>query len=94
VTFVMNPGAAAEIERIGERAVREALHDIAADMRTMAPVETGQLVNSIRVDETSGQVIAEADHAVYVEMGTEHMRAQPFMRPALFKRRQIRGGSA
>lgn len=87
----MNPGAMAEIERLAERARNQVLDEIANDARRYAPVDTGDLVASIHSDHSSGEVIAEAGHAVYVELGTENMRAQPYLRPALYRKRHIRG---
>jgi HK97 gp10 family phage protein len=69
----------------------EVLEEIAADARRYAPVDTGQLVASIEVDRAQGRVVAGADHATYVELGTRHMQPQPFLRPALYQKRG-RGG--
>lgn len=49
--------------------------------KKLAPVDTGWLKSSIHEDD--GNVVVDAPHAVYVEFGTEHMEAQPFLRPAL-----------
>lgn len=48
-----------------------------------APVDTGELQSSI--DPIDGGWEAKAPHAAPVEYGTEHMRPQPFMRPALLR---------
>lgn len=50
-----------------------------------APVKSGELRDSIHYEERSDtvEVVADADHAVYVEMGTYKMRAQPYIRPAM-----------
>lgn len=91
--FRMDPSAAAKILLIADRARDHALDDIAEDARRYAPVATGELVSSIRVNKSEGTVEATANHAVYVELGTSDTPAQPFLRPALYKRRTIRGGS-
>lgn len=88
IGFTWNAGAAAEIELRGQHAVENALEEIAQDARRYAPVETGELRASIHVQ--GNEVRAEADHAVYVEYGTRNMRAQPFMRPALYRKRNLR----
>lgn len=52
--------------------------------RTLAPVKTGALRDSIRFETSAAQVFvfAGADHASHVEFGTYKMPAQPFIRPA------------
>lgn len=58
-------------------------------MEARTPVDTGELVDSIYVDlfEADGRVQmnigADADHAIYQELGTSHHAAQPFIRPTL-----------
>jgi HK97 gp10 family phage protein len=86
--FRMNPRAMAEIEARAQRVQENVLEDIARDARRHAPVETGELKASIHVEGDS--VVAESDHSVYVELGTRHMHAQPYLRPALYKRRNLR----
>lgn len=54
-------------------------------MKTMAPVKTGRLRNSIRVTSAPGRVQVgpvDVDYDVYQEYGTSRMKAQPFARPA------------
>lgn len=55
-----------------------------------APVATGELRDSIHVekDGTDHKVVADADHAVFVELGTSKMAAQPFLGPAAAKVRR------
>jgi len=45
-----------------------------------APRLTGKLAAS--VDEQSGLVVVQAEYGGYVEYGTRHAAAQPFLRPA------------
>lgn len=45
-----------------------------------APVRTGELRAS--VGENGGEVVAESEHAIFVEYGTRRSKAQPFLRPA------------
>lgn len=77
--------------------------DIADDARAACPVDTGALKASIytqmRDDGEAVRVGADAKargrdgtaldytYSVYVEMGTRYMHAEPFLRPALFRRR-------
>lgn len=54
--------------------------------KVKAPVDTGFLRNSIQtvsVTDREAVVAAGAEYAIYQEMGTRFMQAQPFMRPAL-----------
>ncbi len=51
-----------------------------------APVDTGNLASSIRAEQLGNlkwQVIAHADYAVYVEVGTRRSSAQPYLLPSL-----------
>ena len=55
---------------------------VAADARKRAPVSTGALAASIRVEnaEEGAQVVATVPYARFVEYGTRFMPAQSFMR--------------
>lgn len=61
--------------------------------RKNAPVETGELRDSLRMDiDEAGfsvNIKSDVDHASYVEYGTRYKHAQPFIGPA-FKRQQRR----
>lgn len=70
--------------------VRKSAFDIERIAKTLAPVDTGFLKNSIHtVIQTnnfrvySAEVIADANYASYVEYGTSRMAPQPYMQPAL-----------
>jgi HK97 gp10 family phage protein len=72
-------------KRAGE-IVRKAALDIEAHAKTLAPVDTGALRNSIRMEPTgelSAEVAVGVDYGLYVEMGTVHAPAQPFLTPAV-----------
>lgn len=64
----------------------EIIPEVIDDMKKLAPVDTGELRDSI---EPGGKnrINIGAKHAAHVEFGTEHMAAQPFVRPALYRRR-------
>ena len=89
--IVMNPRGMAQINRAIERMQGRLVKDIENDARDNAPVDTGELAASIfsEAHGTTGRVGATADHAEYVELGTRHMQAQPYLRPALYKKRQV-----
>lgn len=52
-----------------------------------APVDTGTLMRSIKLDIAdeglSAVVYPTAHYAMYVEYGTRYMNAQPFLKPSL-----------
>ena len=84
---------AAAPARVGDksaRAVASKAHDTERDAKALAPVETGELRDSIHVRASglSAEVIAGTDHAEYVEDGTSVMAPQPFMRPAFDRNRE------
>jgi HK97 gp10 family phage protein len=72
----------------GERAdriVEAAARAIEAGAKSAAPVDTGNLRNGIVVEdagEARRKVGPTADYAPFVELGTRHRAAQPFLKPA------------
>jgi len=91
-SFNVNPAAFAEIEALATRYRDGLLEDIAADAQRYAPVRTGELRASIHANPADGTVVAGADYAAYVELGTEDTPAQPFLRRALYQKRDPRPG--
>ncbi len=90
----------AEMQRSAERALTPALVDAAGLIADEARAEhpytdrSGELTASIVAGEVHEQaegatvtLVAEAEHASYVNEGTERMEARPFLRPA-FERRE------
>jgi len=77
-------------ERMKQNIIRET-DAVGADMEALAksivPVRTGFLRDSIFHDIVESNLGfdfgAKADYALWVEMGTRRMRAQPFIRAAL-----------
>lgn len=69
-----------------EAAVAKAAYDIEGQAKTVVPVDTGNLKNSIQTEagdsDLTKYVGPHTDYAVYVEYGTYKTRAQPYMRPA------------
>lgn len=69
-------------------AVDDAGLAVAERARELAPVETGELRDSIHYDRDlpdGGTVRADAPYAAYVELGTVHMAAEPYLTPALMQ---------
>ena len=74
------------LTRRASQVVRKAALDTMADAKTLAPVDTGNLRNSITTDARQGDLVAvveaTASYSAYIDWGTSKMRPQPFMRPA------------
>src|SRR5690625_2691059 len=52
--------------------------------------DTGRLVNSLNVTRSgalAAEVLANVEYAAYLELGTRHMAARPFMTPAVEQER-------
>src|SRR4029434_3335554 len=65
--------------------VMETCFAIETTAKIKVPVDTGTLMGSIQTEptgETSGQVATNIEYSVYVEYGTVHMAARPYMTPA------------
>lgn len=95
-TIDVTDGPGAELlARLPERvtdALRAAGAEGEATAKVLAPVDTGYLRNSIGHDlvepGVAMELTAAAHYAVYVELGTRHMAARPFMAPAAVAARQ------
>ena len=72
-----------------QRHVHRQLASWAADVKALArklvPVKTGHLQSSIyaKIREWIAEIGAEATYALFVEFGTRHMQAQPYLYPAI-----------
>lgn len=81
-----------------EKAARAALNIIGDQVvgwaQDLAPVDTGNLKSSLTHEAESNNVeivgasnskapIKDVNYAIYVELGTPRMHAQPFLRPAI-----------
>lgn len=77
-------GNAATLETRASQVVRKVALDTEAAAKNLAPVDTGNLRNSIVTKSagTRATVIATASYAEYVENGTSAQSPQPFMQPA------------
>ena len=55
--------------------------------KKLCPVDTGNLRNSITHDLDDGEpaayIVTKVEYAPYQELGTIHMAAQPFLKPAV-----------
>lgn len=66
------------------RAVAKTAHDIEATAKQLAPVDTGNLRNSISADihGLTAEIGPTASYGMFVEEGTSRMAPQPYMGPA------------
>ena len=80
--FPAAPGKMAQA--IGD-AFAQAAPELLTEMQGRTPVDTGELraSESASVGAKQLTLTAGTDHCVYVEMGTRHMAAQPYMRPTV-----------
>lgn len=87
VTVVFNklPAIAAALPKVAEAVIEKGAHDIEAGAKTRAPVDTGNLRNSITAEQLTAlawMVYVGAYYGIYQEMGTYKMAAHPFLIPA------------
>jgi HK97 gp10 family phage protein len=111
-TFNHFPNIADNLPDVLSKVVRKVAFDIQSDAQSLAPVDTGFLMNSIYVktskdssysqvgqpskegasllpevenppDDQTAYVAVGANYGIYVEMGTVHMPAQPYLSPAV-----------
>jgi HK97 gp10 family phage protein len=84
----------AAIQYASARYARAVADEVAQEMTDLCPVDTGALARSINVEPHGDTVYVsvgggDVDYALFVEYGTSRMRAQPFVRPALARRRDV-----
>jgi hypothetical protein len=85
VRIEMASGWEEKVLKPSDDLVAQLCEDTAEDARRLAPVKTGHLRSSIRAERD--RVVADADYSGAVELGTEHQRAQPYLRPAAYRKR-------
>ena len=78
--------ALAAINRLSNTALAEFAETTADIAKTTAPIDTGNLRNSIAHDNPSARkfrVFTQTGYGGFVELGTSRMPAQPFLAPAI-----------
>ena len=80
--------ASYEVTRKAQLVVAKTAHDIEADAKSLAPVDTGMLRNSIgsTISGLSAEIGPTVHYAPYLEYGTRRMPPQPYMGPAAERR--------
>jgi HK97 gp10 family phage protein len=85
--FIPSPLCEEEAKVLAQPAIDEAADAVLDWARGHCPVDTGELRDSIHLEEGeevgSKRVVVETDHWIYPEFGTSSMPAEPFMRPAI-----------
>lgn len=85
VQFNHLPQLKGELRATASRIVRKTCFDVLAASQAVVPVDTGNLKNSGAVEmenDLQGVIYYAADYAIYVELGTRFMRAQPYLTPS------------
>ena len=81
----------ARLEAATDELVKRLTLDVATDAERFVPIDTGELHQSIHSEfprPLIGQVWVGTDHWIYPEYGTRYMKAEPYMRPALYRYRR------
>ncbi len=94
---VMSAPGLVQLRRVvDERVLRPVTDAVAEDARRYVPVLSGDLLSTIHAEHLDGEgrvhcgdIERGIDYHLYQESGTSKMAAQPYMRPALYKRRSV-----
>lgn len=85
------PGWEVQAHAAGIAALERLAPALADATAAGAPVDTGELRDSVFAEMQGDSLIvgAEAGHAAEVELGTSKAPAQPFIRPAVLTQRKL-----
>lgn len=86
IRFRLDADASKKVQKLGDKFIEAVvLPKVVDSAKRIVPVDTGELHDSIHSEVSSDgmYVVADADHASHVELGTSKMPAQPYLRPAL-----------
>ena len=81
----------ARLEAATDELVKRLTEDVESDAERFVPIDTGELHQSLHTEYPRplvGQVWVGTDHWIYPEYGTRYMKAEPYMRPALYRYRR------
>ena len=88
--IVWQPDLAVRVQVPSRELLVKVADEIVKDAKRFVPIESGYLRSRIHAERPSGnsiRIVADADYAAFVELGTRYMKAQPYLRPAAFKKR-------
>ena len=78
------------VDRLGNdanKAFKAIAPEIEAEIKELAPVDTGRLQDSVAVNAVGGRNpridVSTVGYGIFVENGTSKMEAQPFIRPVI-----------
>jgi hypothetical protein len=102
IEYIPSAAGMAKFHEVIHRMLDNVGEDIESDAKRLAPVGlTGKLQAGIEaLPATDNHVIIKTsrnvpgddpDVPIFVEFGTRNMAAQPFMRPATYRKRPVRG---
>jgi HK97 gp10 family phage protein len=83
-----------ELDREVERGMDDAAKFVTKKAKQLVPVDTGRLRASIDYELNKvrsgykARIYGNTEYAIFVELGTYKMDAQPYLRPALFNYRR------
>lgn len=83
-----------DVKKYTAEAIERALESVGITAEAYAklncPVDTGRLRNSIThvVDDKAVYIGTNVEYAGYVELGTRHQKAQPYLKPAATDHRE------
>lgn len=80
--FLADPKATEQVTAEAQPAIADIAEQALADARAHVPIETGELYDSLHIEEIENgkRVVAGTDHWVFPEFGTSEMAAQPYLR--------------
>ena len=86
---IMNSAGMQELKEKAQLFLATIAENVRVEAQDIVPVRTGQLRDSIEVfdgDDKNEKLIGSVTttYALFVELGTSRMDAQPYLRPALF----------
>lgn len=88
--IVFNAGWELVLDEVSSRMLEKIAADVETDAKSACPVKSGRLRDSIdhRMEAPDHAVVfSDVPYAAFVEEGTRHMPAEPYLRPALYKQR-------
>lgn len=88
ITFNRFPEIAKRVPELASEVVRKSAFDLEANAKSIVPVRTGRLKNSITtemVNKFEAHIAPHTDYAEIVEYGGHNRAPRPYMRPSIEK---------